>query len=172
VQFQPRHSPIIEWSKARERLSEIANQPKITNRDLCEANRLVHDQNMLDKTALWRMVDRHCPKNWRNVQDLCDIPPEHRREFVLLARDAPFDPKTERGELALIIEQSDARDITDHEIERTAWLVRALLPRKIVLELIRVHAGPRIAKHAPAERDITPDRRPGYVAALLRMTDR
>jgi hypothetical protein len=162
----------MEWAKALSILADIAERSEITDGDLTDAFDLVSTRHNLrrDITAAERMTSRFCPSDRRDRAGLSYLPPEHRREFVLLLRDAPIDPTSPFLQLAAMIEYGPAREVTAHEIDRATWQVRAYTQqRRAIRELITKYAGPRL--RGSSERTIPVDRRRDYIAALLRIID-
>jgi hypothetical protein len=163
----------MKWAKVHGILDEIAERSEISDGDLTEAFDVANTGHELkrDMTAAETMISRYCLCDRRNRFTLSDMPPDHRREFILLIRNAPIDPKPPFGQLAAMIEYAHARDITDDEIDRATWQVRAYTQeRKAIRELITKYAGPRL--RGSSERTIPVDRRPKYIAELLGMIDR
>jgi hypothetical protein len=162
----------MEWAKVLSILADIAERSEITDRDLTEAFDLANTRHNLrrDITAAERMIGRFCPSDGRERLGLSDLPPEHRREFLLLLRDAPIDPESPFAQLAAMIDYGSARDITAHEIDRATWQVRAYTQQRMAIrDLITKYAGPR--RRGSSERTIPVDRRRDYIAALLRIID-
>jgi hypothetical protein len=160
----------MEWSKVRELLTAIADQSKITDSDLVRAFTLAQDCPWLDISAASLMVDNHCPalNRRRSARNVTNIPPRHRREFLQLILEAPINSASDYGLLAHIANQTE---ITDSELGLATSVVQdATRNRHAIRVLINEFTGPHARKHEP-EYDIPLERRPDYIAALLKMLD-
>src|SRR5271156_4603488 len=160
----------MEWSKSRELLTAMADQPKITDSDLVRAFTLAQDCPWLDISAASEMVENHCPASnrRRSARNVTSVPPRLRRQFIQLILEAPINPASDYGLLTNIASQPE---ITDGELGLATSIVQdATRNRHAIRSLISEFTGPHARKHEP-EYDIPPDRRPEYVAALLRMID-
>jgi hypothetical protein len=160
----------MEWSNGRQLLKAMADQPEIADSDLVRAFTLAQDCPWLDISAASLMIENHCParNRRRGARNVINIPPKFRREFIMLLLEAPIDPGSDYGLLANIANQPE---ITDDELGLATSIVQDVArDRRAIRALISEFAGPHARKHEP-EYDIPPERRPDYIAALLRVLD-
>jgi hypothetical protein len=160
----------MQWSKGREPLREIADQSEITDSDLVRAFTFAQDCPWLDISAASSLVENHCPalNRRRGARNVISIPPQLRREFILLLLEAPINPASDYGLLANIANQPE---ITDGELGLATSIAQDVTgDRRAIRALISEFTGPHARKHEP-EYDIPPERRPDYIAALLRVLD-
>jgi hypothetical protein len=160
----------MEWSKARELLTAMADQPKITDSELVRAFTVAQDCPWLDISAVSQMVENHCPASnrRRSARNVANIPPRHRQKFIRLILEAPINPASDYGLLANIANQPE---ITDGELGLATSIVQDVTrDHRAIRALISEFTGPHARKHEP-EYDIPPERRPDYIAALLRVLD-
>lgn len=158
----------MEWSKALERLREIADRSEITDSDLVRAFTLAQDCPWLDISAASMMVETHCPalNRRRGARNVINLPPRLRREFILLLLEAPINPASDYGLLTNIANQPE---ITDSELGLATSIAQDVIgDRRAIRALISEFTGPHARKHEP-EYDIPPERRPDFIAALLRV---